>query len=213
MNVKLTEAAWIGDHQGCKEAKQQGATDFNGMLYRAAQGGHRDLCELAKSWGATDFDWMLNGAARGGHRDLCELAKSWGATDFDWMLHWAARGGHRDLGELAKSWGATDFDGMLHWAAQTGHRDLCELAKYWIACADHPCLPAAVSLFGLLLITDDYFRLSIAASSKQVRWVNIMTQLPLELQVVICLRQHNRGGCILRQKIDEGGRWLFPDSC
>ena len=243
-NGMLYRAAQGGHHDLCELAKTWGATNFNEMLNRAARGGHRDLCELAKTWGATNFDWMLNGAARGGHRDLCELAKTWGATDFSMMLSGAARGGHRDLCELAVSWakahgdplGATDFTGMLYHAACGGHRDLCELAKawgatnftgmlyhnirddikslaqYWRACASDPTLPAWVSLFALLLVTDDYFKLSAQASQEYLRWFKITSQLPLELQAVVCFRCHGltQEPVITRQKIDDGGRWLYP---
>jgi len=150
---------------------------------------------------------MLHGAAQGGHRDLCELAKSWGATNFEWMLFEAARNGHRDLCELAKSWGATNFDWMLREAATDALKDL---AKYWQACTNDPTLPAWVSLFAILLLTDGYFEL-IGASPEYLRWVKILSQLPLELQAVVCFRCHGlaQEPIITRQKIDDGGRILF----
>jgi len=209
-NHQLQEAAFVGDRAECEAAQRRGATDFDGMLRGAAQGGHRDLCELAKDWGATNFEEMLFEAARNGHRDLCELAKSWGATNFEWMLYGAAYTGHRDLCELAKSWGATNFDWMLREAATDA---LIDLAKYWQACTNDPTLPAWVSLFGLLLLTDNYFRLSPQASPEHIRWFKITSQLPLELQAVICFRCHGltQEPIVTRKSIDNGGRWLFPE--
>jgi len=217
-NQQLRLAVVAGDYTACEAAFTRGATDFDWALYEAARGGHRDLCELAAqfaqqnaNWGATNFDEMLHEAAYGGHRDLCELAKSWGATDFNEMLHEATHGGHRDLCELAKSWGATDFNRMLHEATYGGHHDIENLAKYWHACAINSSLPAWISLFGLLVVTDGYFVLK-CASPAHVRWVKILSQLPLELQAVVCFRCHGlvHEPVVTQKAIDEGGQWLFP---
>ena len=190
----------------------------NQQLRLAVVAGDYTACEAAFTRGATDFDWALYEAARGGHRDLCELAAqfaqqnaNWGATNFDEMLHEAAYGGHRDLCELAKSWGATDFNEMLHEATYGGHHDIENLAKYWHACAINSSLPAWISLFGLLVVTDGYFVLK-CASPAHVRWVKILSQLPLELQAVVCFRCHGlvHEPVVTQKAIDEGGQWLFP---
>ena len=189
----------------------------NQQLRLAVVAGDYTACEAAFTRGATDFDWALYEAARGGHRDLCELAAqfaqqnaNWGATNFDEMLHEAAYGGHRDLCELAKSWGATNFNRMLIWAVDA---DLKKLAKYWQACKADSTLPAWVSLFGLLIINDGYFTLAAQTSPEHVRWFKIISQLPLELQAVVCFRCHGltQEPIITAQKIDNGGRWLFPE--
>jgi len=224
-NEMLRVAARGGHRNICQRAKDWGATDFNWMLLAAAQGGHRDLCELAVSWGATNFDEMLYAAARIGHRDLCELAVSWGATDFNLMLIAAAQGGHRDICELAVSWakshgvvwGAIVFDKMLKCAST---EELKSLARYWQACVKDPTLPAWVSLFGLLLVTDGYFRLRCPpsegnyASPAHVRWLKIVSQLPLELQAVVCFRVHGltQDPVVTGRAIDAGGCWLFEKS-
>ena len=223
-NKMLYEAARGGHRDLCELAvawaKAHGnpldTTVYNAMLYGAAYGGHRDLCELAVAWAkahgnpwvADDFNGMLYWAAYGGHRDLCEMAKSWGATHVNWMLYKAARGGHRDLCELAKSWGADNFNDIF---IEDMREDIQQLIKYWQACKGDPTLPAWVSLFGLLAITDDYFHLT-QASFEHVRWVKILSQLPLELQAMICFQCHGlaQEPVVTAQKIDTGGRWLFP---
>ena len=65
------------------------------------------MCHLAKEWGATDFDSMLERAAQGGHRELCYLAKKWGATNFRRMIVETAFAGHQELRRLARAWEAT----------------------------------------------------------------------------------------------------------
>jgi hypothetical protein len=89
--------------------------------------------------------------------------------------------------------------------------DIKSLAKYWQACASNPTLPAWVSLFALLLVTDGYFVLSTPCIA-YVRWFKIVSQLPLELQAVVCFRCHGltQEPIITRHRIDEGGRWLWP---
>jgi hypothetical protein len=99
---------------------------------------------------------------------------------------------------------------MLIWAVDA---DLKKLAKYWQACKADSTLPAWVSLFGLLIINDGYFTLAAQTSPEHVRWFKIISQLPLELQAVVCFRCHGltQEPIITAQKIDNGGRWLFPE--
>jgi hypothetical protein len=160
------------------------------MLFEAARAGHRDLCELAVSWGATNFNTMLCGAAYGGHRDLCELAVSW-----------AKAHGYR--------WCTSDFDEILDVAAT---EEIRSLIRYWRACVDDPTLPAWVSLFGLLAVTDGYFQLR-CPSAEHVRWLKIVSQLPLELQAIMCFRSHGltQDPIITGRAINAGGQWLFPE--
>jgi len=153
-------------------------------------------------------DQQLQSAAYGGDYTACKAAYAQGATNFNKMLYEAARGGHRDLCELAKSWGADNFNDIF---IEDMREDIQQLIKYWQACKGDPTLPAWVSLFGLLAITDDYFHLT-QASFEHVRWVKILSQLPLELQAMICFQCHGlaQEPVVTAQKIDTGGRWLFP---
>jgi hypothetical protein len=132
---------------------------------------------------------MMITAANGGHRDLCELAYSWAKAH-------------------GVVWGVTTFDALLN---ETSNEEIKALCRYWKACAKDPTVPAWVSLFGMLLVADGYYRLK-DASPEHVRWLKIVSQLPLELQAVVCFRVHGltRDPVVTGRVIDEGGNWLFP---
>jgi hypothetical protein len=224
----LLAAANSGHQDLCELAIFEGARGFTYMLANAAYGGHRDLCELAISeakiygyrWTTSDFDRMLTWAATRGFRDLCELAVSWGATNFNKMLEEATQSGRYDMCLLAISWakargkplGVSDFENMLAIASRRDNVQLKQIAEYWRACAHDPTLPAWVSLYALLLVTDGEFQLSVEASPEHKRWVAMMTHLPLELQAVVCCRVHGVGGwkaaIVTGAKIDEGEKWF-----
>ena len=106
-------------------------TDYNWILYCAANGGHIDCMKLAKKWGAADFNMACNGAAQGGHIECLKLLKSWGATKFNYPLRDAAKGGSLKCMKLLKEWGVTKFNWALHDAAEYGQIECMKLLKNW----------------------------------------------------------------------------------
>jgi len=123
----LAESAFAGHIVMCVHAIDLGATDYNTMLYRAAEGAREDICELALSKGA-DPEQALSGAAHGRRAAMCRFARERGAHNWERMLSDSAAAGWRVGCMLAIMWGAKNVLGMFRIAVKCGYVHLCDIA-------------------------------------------------------------------------------------
>lgn len=66
IDLKMAEAARLGDIETMKSCKNHGATEFNWAMVEAAKYGKIEAMEWCKEWGATEFNFAMVEAARHG---------------------------------------------------------------------------------------------------------------------------------------------------
>lgn len=123
-NEGLLKAADLDDLQLVHYFIYKGATDWQGLVQKAASQNNQKMLDLIHKHNLLNPNWGMYGAAIGGHSELVKHFIDKGADQFNWGMYGATKGNHRTLIEYFIDKGANDWNLGMVAAAKTGNKDL-----------------------------------------------------------------------------------------